>query len=246
MDDRSLTLLEAVAHLAEGATARAIATHTGLPQATAYRRLGELETLGVLELFGRSYRLGPRLYRLLASGLPHETLKQQLAPAASRIAEATGEVCFAGRLVDTRIEIFLTQKPNTVKGPMVVPPHGLRPVTVCSAAKAILAFVPKGLRDDVVRQNRAALPEAPQRPLPDFEADLATVRATGVAHCIGDEDPDCASIAVPLKVFGGYGQLCLGLSGTRNRIQSKLDQTLTRDFQVEANALDVTELLNVA
>ncbi len=244
MDDRSLTLLEAVARLEEKATARAIAAHTGLPQATAYRRLGELETLDVLELSGRTYRLGPRLYRLLSTGLSRETLKQKLAPAAAKTAEATGEVCFAGRLVETGIEIFLTQTPRNARGAMVVPPLGLRPATICSAAKAILAFVPSGLRADVIRQSREALPKAPHRSLSDFETELAAVRDTGVAYCIGKEDPDCASIAVPLKVSGGYGQLCLGLSGPRHRIQSKLQQTLALDLRAEVQAIDATELLN--
>ncbi len=244
MDDRSLTLLEAVARLADGATARAIAAHTGLPQATAYRRLGELQALEILELSGRSYRLGPRLYRLLSSGLSQETLKQKLAPAAAKTAEATGEVCFAARLADTGVEIFLTQTPKSSRGAMVVPPLGLRPATICSAAKAILAFVPLGLREDVIRQSRDALPEAPQRSLSDFETELAAVRETGVAHCIGNEDPDCASIAVPLKVSGGYGQLCLGLSGPRHRIQSKLQQSLALDLRDEVQSIDATELLN--
>lgn len=244
MDDRSLVILEAVARLANGATPRAIAAEAGLPQATAYRRVNEMEAMGLLEAADGAYRLGSRLYRLLSSGLSQETLRHRLAAPAASLAEATGEVCFAARLASNRVEIFLTERPGAPRGASVVPPHGLRPATVCSAAKAILAFVPSNLRRDVVSYAREALPHAPQKSSREFEADLHAVRETGVADCIGEEDPDCASIAAPVRFHGGYGQVCLGLSGPLHRIRHKVQAGLVTDLKARIEAIEHAGILD--
>lgn len=244
MDDRTLSLLEGITQLGESATARMIAAACPMPQATAYRRLSELETLGVVERSGRGFRIGGRLYRLLASGLNTETLISTVSPAAAALAEATGEVCFAARLVDIRVEIFLTESPRAATGVSVVPPLGNRPASICSASKAILAHLPPGLRSEILAASAKYFHQLPARRPEDLDADLIGVQETGIAYCIGDEDPDCASIAAPVKLSGGYGQLCLGLSGPRSRMTEKLRGELASELRHHVERLEASGKLN--
>lgn len=245
MDDRTFVLLEQVARHGAGATARAIAQASDIPTATVYRRISELEALGAIEKEGSGYRIGSRLYRLLASGISTESLASRIAPAAAALAEATGEVCFAARLVETRVEIFLTEVPAEPAGVMVVPPHGPRPATICSAAKAILAYVPSALLADARTASIGLFPDLPAREEAMFLADLSAVRESGIAACIGDEDPDCASIAAPLRLSGGFGQLCMGLTGPRGRFSSKLDNGLPATLCEHVERLESSGRLDV-
>ncbi|MHA3980747.1 IclR family transcriptional regulator domain-containing protein [Halovulum sp. GXIMD14794] len=218
-----------------------------MPTATVYRRIAELEAIGAIEKDGGrgGYRIGSRLYRLLASGVSTESLASRMAPAAAALAEATGEVCFAARLVDARVEIFLTEVPAEPAGAMVVPPHGPRPATICSAAKAILAHVPPALLADARTASIGLFPDLPAREEAIFLADLSAVRESGFAACIGDEDPDCASIAAPLRLSGGLGQLRIGLSGPRGRFSGKLEEGLSATLREHVERIEGSGRLDV-
>ncbi|MFB9150813.1 IclR family transcriptional regulator [Roseovarius ramblicola] len=241
MDTRNLALLEGVARLGEEATARRIADKINLPQATAYRHIADLENLGLVERLGKRYCIGSRLYKLLALGTSESELGKALMPALSGMAEALGETTFAARLTDQGIDIFQTCAPAEPDGAIVVPSKGLRPASICSSAKAILAHVPKSLQAEVIA---AAAPMFPDLPSPDadsLEAEYAQVRDKGIAYCIGEEDPDIASVAMPVRLQGALGQVCVGIVGPRGRIMRKLDKNLEKQMKFRRDMIDALQ-----
>lgn len=237
MDNRNLALLEGVARLGKDATARQIAEVVNFPQATAYRRITDLENLGMLVRVGRIYRIGPRLYKLLALGTSSSELTTALSPALSGMAEAVGETTFAARLVEGGIDLFHTCVPAEPTGALVVPNKGLRPASICSAAKAILAHVPNALQTEIVAASTPLFPNLPVKEVDLLEAELDRIRDSGIAYCIGEEDPDIASVAIPTHLNGALGQMCIGVVGPRGRISRKLENNLEKTLKMRAAAI---------
>ena len=239
MDNRNLAVLEGIARLGEEATAKHLADEVNLPQATVYRRITDLENLGLVERTGRHYRIGSRLYRLLATGTSTSELVKAVMPVLSGMAEALGETRFAARLVTDGVDLFQICVPADPKGAIVIPNKGLRPASICSAAKAILAHVPKSLQAEVIAAAAPLFPDLPSKDADLLEAEFGQIRESGIAYCIGEEDPDIASIATPIELNGALGQMCIGIVGPRGRISRKLEQDLEQKLRLRRSSIDL-------
>lgn len=236
MDNRNLAVLEGIARLGTEATARRIADEVTLPQATVYRRITDLENLGLVERTGTRYRIGSRLYLLLATGTSTPELARTVMPALSGLSEALGETAFAARLTEDGIDLFQTSVPIDPKGAIIVPNKGIRPASICSAAKAILAHVPKSLQAEIIGAAAPMFPHLPYKDADALEAEFDLIREAGIAYCIGQEDPDIASVAVPVQLNGALGQMCIGLVGPRRRILQKLENDLEKTLRLRGAA----------
>jgi len=239
MDNRNLAVLEEIARLGEEATARRIADEVTLPQATVYRRITDLENLGLVERAGRRYRIGSRLYRLLAAGTSTSELVSAVSPVLSGMAEATGETTFAARLVEKGIDLFQTCVPVNAKAALVVPSKGLRPASICSAAKAILAHVPGTLQKEIIAAAEPLFPDLPAKKAAMLEGEFDRIRDCGIAYCLGEEDPDLASVAVSTQLNGAFGQMCVGVVGPRGRIMRKLENDLEKILKLHGAKVDL-------
>ncbi|WP_103174268.1 IclR family transcriptional regulator [Paracoccus sp. SY] len=219
MNDRMLMLLEAISATRAAAGPLELARHTGLPQATTYRLLGELERLKLAERVGQGYRIGSRLCRLVLGGIPEDRLRSALGPELRALADETGETSFAARLTGNGVELFLRQLPNDGAAGGVLPPVGLRPA-ICSAAKAILAYLPVAERDEMIAKMKLRFPDHSDTGGDEYTHEMASIAESSFATCFGKEDPDTGSFATSLNVNGRSGYFSVGVVGPRSRIEA--------------------------
>lgn len=219
MNDRMLMLLEAISAEGSAAGPLELARHTGLPQATTYRLLGELERLKLAERIGQGYRIGSRLCRLVFGGIPGDRLRPVLEPGLKALADETGETSFAARLTGSGVELFLRQLPNDGAVGGVLPPLGLRPA-VCSAAKAVLAYLPVAEREEMIAKMKLRFPDHSDTDDDNYSHDMASIAKSSFATCFGEEDPDTGSFATSLSMQGRNGYFSVGIVGPRSRIEA--------------------------
>lgn len=219
MNDRMLMLLEAISAEGSAAGPLELARHTGLPQATTYRLLGELERLKLAERVGQGYRIGNRLSRIVLGGIPEDRLRSTLGPELRALADETGETSFVARLTGSGVELFLRELPNDGVSGGVLPPMGLRPA-ICSAAKAILAYLPVAEQNEMIAKMKLRFPGHPYKEDDEYRREMARIAESSFATCFGEEDADIGSFATSLSVQGRKGYFCVGIVGLRSRIEA--------------------------
>lgn len=219
MNDRLLTVLEIISSGSEDLGPRDIAQRAGLPQATAYRLLSQLQEAELIERVGLGYRIGHRLLRLALGSVSNSDMRNVIEPDLKALADATGETSFAARLTANGIELFVSQLADDGRGGGVVPPTGLRPV-VCSAAKAILAHLSDTDRNKFVREANLRFPEL-ARTGNALQTELSQIAEGSLATCFGEENPDIGSFAASVPVRGRKGMFSVGIVGPRTRIETR-------------------------
>lgn len=239
MNDRLLTVLEIISSAGPALGPRDIAQRAGLPQATAYRLLSQLQELGLIERIGLGYRIGHRLLRLALGTIRDSDMRDVIEPDLKALADATGETSFAARLTANGIELFVSQLADGGRSGGVVPPTGLRPV-VCSAAKAILAHLPDADRSRLVDQANRQFPEF-ARDDDRLRQELSRIAQGELATCFGEENPDIGSFATPVAIRDRKGLFSVGIVGPRTRIETRwtdLRATVEGAAQLFASRLD--------
>lgn len=216
----SLDILEVVATLGLGVTAKEIAATLRLPQATAYRLINSLvaEEYLVRTSDLRGFGLGARL-----NGLVTAASTPTVSTAARRqLDDLRGTVRFAVHVIafhHGNLRILDADPDHPVRAEREL----VRYLHASAAGKLLLA-------DRTVWQ--AALPSTPLRQLtPDTITDLAaldtelrTIREQQLAVQIDQLEQDLACLAVPLRNPYGdtVGALCL--AGPSNRIDALLER----------------------
>ena len=185
-----------------------IARLTGLPMATAHRRVAELVDAGLLVRLGHAlYRIGPELFRIAANPAT-PTLHER----ARRVMEDLAEACPHGTvrlgvLDGGRVAYIEKRDPirpvSTAFGPDTLPLHAT------AVGKALLAFLPPHGVDRV-------LPHALHRYTPftitkpeELLRKLAATRQTYVATARQELELARYDVAVP--VFGPGGSVVAAL-----------------------------------
>lgn len=214
-----LILLEAISAQGPAAGPKELAQHTALPQATTYRLLGEMQRLGLIEREGTGYRMGNRLTRLAFGAIPEERIRQALDPGLKALADETGETSFAARLTSNGVDLFLRRLPDDGAAGGVLPPMGLRPA-ICSAAKAIVAYLPAADREGVIAGANLRFPDLSREADEGFRAEMDRIAESSFATCFGEEDPDIGSFATPIPMQGRNGAFSVGIVGPRTRIEA--------------------------
>lgn len=231
--------MEVVAAAGPQAGPRDIAQRAGLPQATAYRLLSQMQQLHLIERAGPGYRIGHRLLRIALGTMAEDQVRAAIEPDLQALADRTGETAFAARLTSQGIDLFLSRLAGEGRQGGVLPPMGARPL-VCSATKAIVAFLPEAERDRLLAQVDARFPRFARSADPDFARELQGIAEGEVATCFGEENPDVGSFATPVPIRGSKGFFSIGVVGPRTRIEQSW--TALRP-PVEAAAAQMAERL---
>ncbi|CCQ13686.1 putative IclR family transcriptional regulator [Rhodococcus sp. AW25M09] len=226
-------MLEAVAYLGAGATAKQIAAHTQVPPATAYRMLNFLVADGFLvripDLSG--FALGQRTSELAyaASDSAHvRTVDEVLGAMRSETRHGLYVASFRGgtvRMVDMDPDHEVVSAPTIMRNPHA---HAV--------GKLMLAYTPRTVETLELRAVTA-------HTLVDdrsLHADLARILATGVSFEDEESRIGRAVLAVPIRARGAdvVGGLCLqGIAGRVSPANSEL-----LDFLVQG-AKDLEGLL---
>lgn len=191
---RGLLLLEAVAAIGPGASAREIAQHSGIPRATAYKLLNLLVADGYLvriaDLSG--FALGARIQQLAGP---------QPGPAESHnstvLADIRGSVRFGvvlASFVDDRVRLVDLDPDHELPGAdaMCSHPHA------SAVGKIMLANRPRPEADPAAARALPALTAATIVEPPALHRQLAAVRENGVAVEIDESRAGRSALAVPV------------------------------------------------
>jgi DNA-binding IclR family transcriptional regulator len=211
---RYVRLLEVVAGFPGGITLAQLVGVLGLPKTTVHRLLHGLTEVGMLS-DGQSgrYRLGARCLGMLYAGASEDWIRGLTQPLLRELADATGETCYIARLIDRQIRsVAIVTPENAVRG-YVVPGRELWPHAAASA-KAILAFQSEAA---VAAVLAGGLPRLTSRTKTDpaaFLEELAAIRRSGIAACIGEDVDGFAGIACPIPIDGVPVTYSLAIAGT--------------------------------
>lgn len=203
--DGALQILESVARLGTGVTAREISDDLGMPPATCYRLLNTLVAseyvVRVDDLHG--FALGRRADRLVTAAV------RPFIPVAARdvLARLRQRVRFGVHLV-----VYLDDTIRVADADPDHPLHSLRDLErhphASAAGKLMLAHLPDW------RATHPRLPRLTPLTLTDpdaLDAVLKDIRNAGIATQVGEHRPDTACLAVPVRspVATVVGAVCL-------------------------------------
>jgi IclR family transcriptional regulator, acetate operon repressor len=182
-----------------------IARELGLSKAVVHRILQSLAARQVVELdtATRGYRLGRAAVALGARALRDHDMRSSARPVLRRLRDATGETTTLSELMgDSRVYLDQFESPQEIKMTVELGmPHALH---AGGSGKAILAFLPADVREDLLSRPLRRLtgrtvvdPEA-------LRAELDLVRERGYAVSFGERRHGAGSVAAP--VFGVDGE----------------------------------------
>ncbi|MEA2597250.1 MAG: IclR family transcriptional regulator, regulon repressor [Thermomicrobiales bacterium] len=217
--DRALDVLEALADAAEPLGVTELARRVGATKSAAYRILANLERRGYVSKDPTTarYSLGTRLAYLGQQSLGTFDLRQ--------VARSVLEELY--RSFHETVNLGVLEGDEVVYIDMVESHHGLRMAarvgardTVHSTAlgKAILAFLPPEAID---RRLQRPLPRRTEHTITDpglLAAELARVRARGVAEDHAENELGARCVAAPIFDHGGSVVAAISVSSPESRL----------------------------
>ncbi len=209
---RVLTILERVVEVETATTPSALASHLGLPKASAYRlcQLLEQEQLLTRDLDGSGLVAGPRLRRLAINVLGSHSLRAARQAILESVAAEIGETC--NITVPDGTSMVYQDRVESAWPLRIQLPVGSRVPLHCTASgKLFLSSLPSARRRRLVA--RIALEPHTANTITEptaLEAALKRIRSDGVG--IDDEEFLDGMVAVAVPIKDPQGRLCATLA----------------------------------
>jgi len=182
------------------------------PVSTIYRYLRTLGEFGFIDRHGAGYRLGPRLIIGSGANITAEELIRTADPVLNLLAEETGETAVIVRRLGLAA-VCLHEVPTSQALRVTIAPTTSLPLASGALGKALLAFAPPDILDEVLAQD----PPGPGTLDPDrLRAELADIVTTGVARSVGEVISGSVAIAVPIFREDGI-VAAIGVTGPESR-----------------------------
>jgi DNA-binding IclR family transcriptional regulator len=189
-----------------------IAKHTSMPVTSLYRFLETFEKFGIIKKDpdGKSYQLGPTLFRLGMLSYDSVDLREAAKGEMERLAEITGESIFLtvrhnGQSVciesaEGKHRVRLTQRIGAVL-----------PLQAGAAAKVLLAYMPEPERQNILKtlELRALGPRTITRRTM-LEREIGIIRSRGFG--VSKEEVDAGSCGVAVPIFSEKGEIVAALA----------------------------------
>jgi IclR family acetate operon transcriptional repressor len=191
---RGLRVLLTVADRGE-IRADELSTLLDTPVSTIYRYLRTLAGFGFVDRQGAGYRLGPRLIIGSGTNVTAEELIRTADPVLRLLVEETGETAVIVRRLGLAA-VCLHEVPSHQPLRVTIAPSTALPLNSGALGKALLAFAPPEIIEEVL-----ALDPPPGPPAPDADrlrADLADIVTSGVARSAGEVVSGSVAIAAPI------------------------------------------------
>jgi DNA-binding IclR family transcriptional regulator len=219
---RVVEVLETVAAAHGGLSLSDIARRTGLPKGTVHRMLQNLIEVGYLSgQGGRAvYTLGPRLLRLLQLSIAPVSLVSMVTPVLQSVVDQFNEAAFITRLAGLEAELITALMPNN-DGRVHIHPGQFFPIHASASAKAIFAFQPEGVLEQVLA---VPLPQFTPHTLTDrHELDQHFARVRQQGYGVNDEELDLGvlSIACPISVGEAGVLYSIGIVGLKQALMQR-------------------------
>jgi DNA-binding IclR family transcriptional regulator len=183
------------------------------PVSTIYRYLRTLAEFGFIDRRDAGYRLGPRLIIGSGANITAEELIRTADPVLRLLAEETGETAIIVRRLGL-VAVCLHEIPSSQALRVTIAPTTNLPLQSGAFGKALLAFAPPDILDEVMGLEPSSGP-----PPPDPErlrADLADVITSGIARSVGEVISGSVAIAAPIFREDGI-VAAIGVTGPEGR-----------------------------
>jgi len=237
--DRVIDILELTAASRDGLVLKDLSLGVETPKSSLLPLLRTLSARGYLEQ-GRAgeYRLGPRALELAVRSPGCRDLVEAARPALGALMRRTGESAFLTTLATDAAAVVFIDVVETDQLIRYTVSVGQRsPLHATANGKAILAFLPDGERDEILR----ALPlkrytDRTLTSVPALRAALDEIRATGVGLSLDEIVRGASGIAAPVYDREGRVVGACAVGGPTDRMKPRLRQ-LTADVKDTARAI---------
>jgi DNA-binding IclR family transcriptional regulator len=196
-----MKVLQAFAHNRRELRLSEISDITGLDRSAAQRFVYSLHVLGYLTQDPRSklFRLSPKTLELGFSYLSSDPLVEFAMPVLQKCSQDTGETVNVSELYDTDI-VIVGRVPGTHAVNINVSIGSNFPAFCTAPGRAILAFLPNEVADDIVlRSKRERMTEHTIIGIPHIKQELKATREQG--FCIATQEVYLGEISVAAPVF---------------------------------------------
>lgn len=236
--DRYVTMLEAIAS-APDANLSELAELCRLPFSSAHRVLHTLVRLRLaVPADGKrgEYALGPRLLRLLHSGLDEAWLRIKGQQTIDELAEQLDDTCFINKLIGKEVVTVAWAAPDHQARGFLVP--GItQPLHASASAKAILAYQPVSFIRKVMPVRLPKLCTETKTKLKDVIADLEQVRAQGFATCWNEYEHGVGAVACPVLLPDADVIYSVGVTGLMDRMSRQPIEKYTSVIRKAADSI---------
>ncbi len=239
--ERYIGILETLTLAPAGMTLNEIIASTKLPRGTVHRLVKALTKVGFLtSRVGRSktYVLGPRLMRLLYSGLSSDLVVALARPFLEDLANEFGETILLARLNGEQVEKVAAWMPREGKYSYVQPGR-IMPINAAASAKAIFAFQDKALIDDALSGRLTRYTANTKTSKSKVKLELAQVKRDGFAICRDEFDPGVLSYACPVHLTGFGTLYSIGIVGLTKRLQRHAANNIITALRARCDALSL-------
>lgn len=225
---KAFALLDAFTDELPSLGASELARRSGVPKSTAHRLLAFLETSGYVERVGTNYRLGRRLFELGSriSYCRPRGLRDLALPYLAELYERSHQVVHLAVLDGTDV-LYLEKLfgHRHVRMPSHV--GGRVPAACCGLGKAMLAFSDAAAVDAAVAVGLR--PRTPYTLSSEsvFRAELAQIRAEGVAYDREEVAVGLTCVAAPILKHG-IAVAALSVAGPSGAFDPTLHATAVR------------------
>ncbi len=237
--ERALCILKEVGSAnATGSTMPALVEKVGLNRTTVYRLLKCLEDQGAIRLDSRSKKifLGPLALALGAAAQQKLDLKQIFAPAATRLAEITGDTCFVmlrsgadAVCIDRRLGSYPVKTLTVEVGTK-------RPLGIGAGSLAILAAMQEPEINNVIRANAKALQAYGQSAASLVNSVRATQRQGYVSAPVHGIERVIA-VGLPIRDRANNPIAALSIAAIAERMSAKRRPEILGHLQAETGRL---------
>jgi DNA-binding IclR family transcriptional regulator len=239
--ERYIAILEALTALPGGMSLNEVMEATALPRGTVHRLVKSLTKVGFLNLrAGRTkiYVLGPRLLRLIYSGLSADLVAALARPILDELASEFGETVFLARLNGGHVERVTAVVPPEGTFSYVQPGRVL-PFNATAAAKAILAFQDERLINDALSGKLQRFTASTKISKARLRAELKQVQREGYGVSREEFDPGVLSYACPVHLTGFGTLYSVGIVGLTERLRRHSAATIVSALKARAHALSL-------
>jgi IclR family acetate operon transcriptional repressor len=237
--NRVIDILELLATSADGLALRDLSRQLETPKSSLLPLLRALTARDYLTQ-GRAgeYGLGPGVLDLGAAAPAHRKLVDIARPAVGDLGRRTGETVFLGVLSSDRNSVVYLDK---VESDHVIRYAGgvgdRRPLHATSSGKAILAFLPREEREEILRSlSLARHTERTVTSLPALRAALDEIRRSGVSVTVDELMPGASGIAA--AIFDRHARVvgACAIGGPTARVRPRL-RSLAAEVSAAARAV---------
>lgn len=216
---KAFSILDALASKGkDGASLTEIAEHLQVSKSTAHRYLTTLERLGTVEHDERDrFRLGIKLVELAGVILRNNDLRNQSEAILNELAAQTQETIHLGVPSETEV-VYIAKIDSSHSIQMRSSIGGRVPMHCTALGKAILAYAPSTLVEQVIHQGLTRRTPRTITSPETLRAELERVRAQGFSVDLEENEAGVCCVGAPVFNHDGKVIGAISISGPAQRL----------------------------